>query len=291
MKSNSSKSLLRSYIVSTISIALVLFVMGSIGYAITSIFSSAKGVREGVVMLVELDNNIEEPARDSLQQVLAADSLVSSIKFVSKADKMADPQFRRAFDVDIEALLGENPLPDSFDITLSTYAADSTAMAAFTNRLKALSGISHISYPENMLKEVHTVLDTMQLLLLLFGGAMLAISIVLLNNTLRLTIFARREAIKTMSLVGATKWFILKPFLTRSALQGAISGIVASVLLFSALLGIDHTLPQLGIIGQIELAAIISAAMVAAGVAIAMLFTIIAVNKFVNMRTNKIHLY
>ena len=291
MKSNSSKSLLRSYIVSTISIALVLFVMGSIGYAITSIFSSAKGVREGVVMLVELDNNIEEPARDSLQQVLAADSLVSSIKFVSKADKMADTQFRRAFDVDIEALLGENPLPDSFDITLSTYAADTTAMAAFTNRLKALSGISHISYPENMLKEVHTVLDTMQLLLLLFGGAMLAISIVLLNNTLRLTIFARREAIKTMSLVGATKWFILKPFLTRSALQGAISGIVASALLFSALLGIDHTLPQLGIMGQVELAAIISAAMVAAGVAIAMLFTIIAVNKFVNMRSNNIYMY
>ena len=291
MKSNSSKSLLRSYIVSTISIALVLFVMGSIGYAITSIFSSAKGVREGVVMLVELDNNIEEPARDSLQQVLAADSLVSSIKFVSKADKMADTQFRRAFDVDIEALLGENPLPDSFDITLSTYAADTTAMAAFTNRLKALSGISHISYPENMLKEVHTVLDTMQLLLLLFGGAMLAISIVLLNNTLRLTIFARREAIKTMSLVGATKWFILKPFLTRSALQGAISGIVASALLFSALLGIDHTLPQLGIMGQVELAALISAAMVAAGVAIAMLFTIIAVNKFVNMRSNNIYMY
>lgn len=291
MKSNSSKSLLRSYIVSTISIALVLFVMGSIGYAITSIFSSAKGVREGVVMLVELDNNIEEPARDSLQLVLAADSLVSSIKFVSKADKMADTQFRRAFDVDIEALLGENPLPDSFDITLSTYAADTTAMAAFTNRLKALSGISHISYPENMLKEVHTVLDTMQLLLLLFGGAMLAISIVLLNNTLRLTIFARREAIKTMSLVGATKWFILKPFLTRSALQGAISGIVASALLFSALLGIDHTLPQLGIMGQVELAAIISAAMVAAGVAIAMLFTIIAVNKFVNMRSNNIYMY
>ncbi len=291
MKSNSSKSLLRSYIVSTISIALVLFVMGSIGYAITSIFGSARGVREGVVMLVELDNDIDEPARDSLQQVLAADSLVSSVKFVSKADKMADPNFRRAFDVDIEALLGENPLPDSFDVTLSSYAADTTAMAAFTARLNTIEGISHISYPENMLREVHSILDTMQLLLLLFGGAMLAISIVLLNNTLRLTIFSRREAIKTMSLVGATKWFILKPFLMRSALQGCIAGVVASALLFSALLGIDHTLPQLDIMGQIELSAIISAAMVGAGVIIAVLFTIIAVNKFVNMRSNNIYMY
>ena len=291
MKSNSSKSLLRSYIVSTISIALVLFVMGSIGYAMTSIFTSAKGVREGVVMLVELDNNLEEPARDSLQQVLAADSLVSSIKFVSKAEKMADPQFRRAFDVDIEALLGENPLPDSFDVTLSAYASDSTAMAAFTHRVAQHSGVSHISYPENLLKDVHTVLDTMQLLLLLFGGAMLVISIVLLNNTLRLTIFSRREAIKTMSLVGATKWFILKPFLLRSALQGGIAGLVAAALLFSALLGIDHTLPQLGIMAQIELVAIIAAIMVAVGVVIAMFFTIIAVNKFVNMRSNNIYMY
>ena len=291
MKSNSSKSLHRSYIVSTVSIALVLFVLGSIGYAMTSIFTSARGVREGVVMLVELDNNLEEPTRDSLQQTLAADSLVSTIRFVSKTEKMADPQFRRAFDVDIEALLGENPLPDSFDVTLTAHASDSTAMAAFTQRVSQYSGVSHISYPENLLKDVHTVLDTMQILLLLFGGAMLVISIVLLNNTLRLSIFSRREAIKTMSLVGATKWFILKPFLLRSALQGGIAGLVAAALLFSALLGIDHSLPQLGIMEQIVMVAVIAAIMVAVGVVIAMLFTIIAVNKFVNMRSNNIYMY
>ena len=164
-------------------------------------------------------------------------------------------------------------------------------MAAFTQRVSQYSGVSHISYPENLLKDVHTVLDTMQILLLLFGGAMLVISIVLLNNTLRLSIFSRREAIKTMSLVGATKWFILKPFLLRSALQGGIAGLVAAALLFSALLGIDHTLPQLGIMEQIVLVAVIAAIMVAVGVVIAMLFTIIAVNKFVNMRSNNIYMY
>ena len=282
---------LRSYSVATISIALVLFLLGSISYAMISIFQSARGVREGVVMLVELKDGLSEAERDSLSTHIAQNAIVAHIAFSSKEDKIADPAFRQAFDVDVEQALGTNPLPDSFDITLSAMAADSVALATFVEQTSALQEVTHISYPQSMIDDVHSVLDTMQCLLLLFGGAMLVVSVVLLNNTIRLAIYSRREAINTMKLVGATKWFIVKPFLGRSALQGAVAGAIASLLFVAALFGINHTLPELGILEQAKLIAVIAGIMIACGVVIAMLFTLIAVNKFVNMSSNKIHLY
>ncbi len=283
--------ILRSYTVSTISIALVLFVLGGIGYTIYSLFSSAHTLREGVVMLVELKDGVTEEQRDSLQSQIASKSLVSSVEFVSKEAKLEDSKFRRAFDVDIEGILGANPLPDSFDVTLTAEASDTAALTALVEQLGSMEGVAYVSYPEELLGQVHSVLDIMQLLMLLFGGAMLLISLVLLSNTVRLSIFSHREAINTMKLVGATKWFILKPFLARSAVQGLVAGVLATLLLGGAMFGIDHTLPQLGISAQIELLAIVAAAMVVSGVIVAVVCTWITVAKFVNMKSNRIYLY
>lgn len=114
---------------------------------------------------------------------------------------------------------------------------------------------------------------------------------VLLNNTIRLAVFSRREAINTMKLVGATRWFIIRPFLGRSALQGLVAGVVAVVFFGSTLYGINHTLPHLGIAEQMVEFAIISGAMVVLGLVMATLFTLFTVIKFVNMKSNKIYLY
>jgi cell division transport system permease protein len=120
---------------------------------------------------------------------------------------------------------------------------------------------------------------------------MLAISIVLLYNTIRLAIYSRREAINTMKMVGATRWFIIKPFLAKSGWQGLVAGLLASALFVAALYGLDHTLPELGLTEQLGLLGIVIGAMVVVSVAVAMLFTLFTVNRFVNMQSNKIHLY
>ena len=142
-----------------------------------------------------------------------------------------------------------------------------------------------------MLKQVHYVLDTMQLLLLLFGGAMGVIALVLLAATLRLAIFSRREAINTMKLVGATKWFILKPFLRRSALQGLVAGVAAALMFISALFALDYNMPQLGVLAAVDVVGYTAAAMVVVGITLATLFTLFAVNRFVNMKSKDIYLY
>ncbi len=292
MRNRSLKGkILRSYTVSTISITLVLFILGSIGYAMHSLFASAQGVREGVVMIVELKDDLEQSHIDSLSVQISQSDVVRSVEFVSKQAKLEDEQFRRAYEVDVEAILGENPLADSFDVTLSAQAADSLSLAKFVEQTSALEGVDYISCPENLLERVHYVLDTMQFLLLAFGGAMLIISLVLLGNTLRLVIYSRREAINTMKLVGATRWFIVKPFLRRGALQGFVAALVAILLFVGSLFALDYNMPQLGIMNQIEGVAYVAAAMLVAGVVVVTLFTLFAVNRFVNMKSKDIYLY
>ena len=292
MRNRSLKGkILRSYTVSTISITLVLFILGSIGYAMHSLFASARGVREGVVMIVELKDDLEQSYIDSLSVQISQSDVVRSVEFVSKQAKLEDEQFRRAYEVDVEAILGENPLADSFDVTLSAQAADSLSLAKFVEQTSALEGVDYISCPENLLERVHYVLDTMQFLLLAFGGAMLIISLVLLGNTLRLVIYSRREAINTMKLVGATRWFIIKPFLRRGALQGFVAALVAILLFVGSLFALDYNMPQLGIMNQIESVAYVAAAMLVAGVVVVTLFTLFAVNRFVNMKSKDIYLY
>ena len=123
------------------------------------------------------------------------------------------------------------------------------------------------------------------------AAALLFVSLVLLNNTVRMAIFSERELINTLKAVGATRWFIVRPFLRRGALQGLVAGVVAALLMGGALYAIDHSFPELGIMSQLELIGFVGAAMVVCGIVVAVLFTLPVVMKFVNMRSNKIHLY
>ena len=99
------------------------------------------------------------------------------------------------------------------------------------------------------------------------------------------------DLINTMKLVGATKWFIIRPFLWDSVKQGIWSGVIAAALFGAMIYGIDRTMPELSSPEQLQTAGILLAGMVVVGVTVSLLFTLFAVNKFVNMKSNKIYLY
>ena len=291
MKDKIRRKVRRSYTVSTISMALVLFLLGSIGYAVGSIFRASTGMRSGVTMMVELDDELQTEERNALSEKLSQNPMVASLRFVSKDEKLNDEEFRKAFAVDIENIFNENPLPDSFDLILSDEASDRLKRDAFIAEVERMKGVNHVSYPEELLENMHSALNTLQLVLLLFGGTMLIISLILLGNTVRLAIFSQREIINTLKMVGATKWFIMKPMLAKSALQGLIAGLTATLLFGCALYGLNRTIPEMHISSQLSLIGLIAVAMIATGILLALLFTYTTVNTFVNMKSNKIHLY
>lgn len=280
-----------SYIVSNISIALVLFLLGSVGYLMTAAMQVARTLRESVTVTVELRNGADEKQKESLRKRFEANELVSHVEYSSKDDKLNDTDFRQMFEQEFEAILEENPLLDSFELTLSADSADPDKLETFIAQIAELDGVDRVSYPAQTVERLHATIAKIRLVLLLFGGALLVISLILLNNTIRLAIFSKRYLINTMKLVGATKWFIMRPFLGSSITQGILSGIIASALFLTAVYGLNEAVPELMSLAETMKIGIIVGGMVLGGILISLCFTFFAVNKFVNMKSNKIYLY
>ena len=290
-KRNISRRVRFSYATSTASMTLVLFLLGAIGFIMANLFTTTKRMRESVTMIVELKDNLTEAERDTVAVRLAESEMVASLKFVSKEAKLEDEEFKRVFAVDIEGILGENPLPDTYDVTLSAHSSNKEGLEKFAEEAGKIEGVAYVTYPQSFIEEMHSTLDIMQFIMVIFGGALLVVSFVLLNNTVRLAVYSQRELINTLKAVGATKWFIMRPFVGRSALQGFLAGILASLLLGGALYALDYFVPGIGIFPRWEEAAIFAGAIVVVGVVVAVICTLPVVSRFVNMKSNKIYLY
>ena len=280
-----------SYFVSTLSMALVLFLLGSVGYLMVAAMRVADTLQESISVSVELKAGLKDEQREQVAKKLSDEEIVRTISFLSKDDKLQNEEFRQMFDSEIEETLGENPLADSYELTLTSASEDKEQLDAFISYAKGLKGVSHVSFPRQMAEQLHATVSKIRLILLLFGGSLLIISLILLNNTVRLAIFSKRYLINTMKLVGATKWFIMRPFMGSAILQGLGAGIGASVLVSLAIFGLNESVPELLTFATTQRIAVILTVMILGGVAMSMLFTYIAVNKFVNMTSNKIYLY
>ena len=186
-----------SYIVSNISIALVLFLLGSVGYLMTAAMQVARTLQESVTVTVELRNGADEKQKESLRKRFEANELVSHVEYSSKDDKLNDTDFRQMFEQEFEAILEENPLLDSFELTLSADSADPDKLETFIAQIAELDGVDRVSYPAQTVERLHATIAKIRLVLLLFGGALLVISLILLNNTIRLAIFSKRYLINT----------------------------------------------------------------------------------------------
>ncbi len=280
-----------SYAISTLSIALVLFLLGSVGYLIATALDLSHSLREDISATVELKRGVGEEARQRLREQIASHHLSGEISFSSGEDKAADSEFRKMFGVEFEDVLGENPLMDSFEVKLSAQAYEVELMEEFMSYIESLEGVDRVSYPAQLVEQIHSMVMRFELLLLIFGGALLLISLILLNSSIRLAIYSRRYLINTMKLVGATKWFIIKPFLGRSIVCGLWAGVIASGLFAVTYFLLQEGMPELFSSEELVRAGIVVGAMVAMGVTISGLFTLFSVNRFVNMKSNKIQLY
>ena len=279
----------RSYIVSTVSISLVLFLLGSVGYMLAAAMNATRALRDGVTLSIELDNSVDEARRAELADELAAIEGVTRIEYIDRQEKIDDADFRRMFAAEIDEILDDNPLRSSFEVAVE--AADRTATDALVDRFSAMRGVVYVAYPAAMIERLHATISKITIVLAAFGGALLVISLILLNNTIRLAIFSRRYLINTLKLVGATKGYIMRPFLATAAKQGIWAGVVAGLLFGASAAALSGAMPEIVTTAELVKIGATAGAMILCGLIISLLFTAFAVNKFVNMKSNKIFLY
>ena len=244
-----------------------------------------------MTLTVELMHRADSEMTARVREVLQRESLVRTIDFSTREQKAADADFRAMFEQEFEEILEENPLLDSFEVQLRAPHEAEGTIEELIARIEELEGVERVSYPAHMAERLHHTVGRIRFVLLLFSAALLVISLILLANTIRLAIYSKRYLINTMKLVGATKWYIMRPFLGDAVVQGIRAGLGASLLFGASVYGLNEALPELTHLATLEKVGVIVGGMVLLGCLLSLLFTAIAVNRFVNMKSSKIYLY
>ena len=292
-KAENTKSLRRkvrnSYIITTISIALVLFLLGSVGYLIFNAVRATDLMKENVAIHLMIKQGTSDERIAEIGRELGAHEAVKEVTFVPKA--VAAENFKEQIGSDFVEFLAFNPLPDAYEVKLHAQYSDKDYVRKFEKEAASWNGIEEVVYQRAVVEQIGSNINKFNLVLLLFGGALLVIALILLNNTIRLTIYSKRYLINTMKLVGASKWFIMKPFLLRSILHGVYAWLIAAAMFLALVAGLGEGLPEVTFLAESRPVYYVLCGMLLLGILISALFTLFAVNKFVRMNTTKINLY
>ena len=290
MKNNSLKRKVRgSYAISTVSIALVLFLLSGVGYVIWNLSHAADSIKERMTLYVMLADDATQEVVDAVRYGLTSAEGVREVVYVSK--EQAATEFKEFVGSNFEEFLSYNPLPASFEVRLRATESPKALVAALEEQISGWKGVDEVVYQRGVVDNLDANLGKFRLLVLLFGGALLVISLVLLRNTIRMSVFSRRELINTMKLVGASRSFIKKPFLVDSLWMGLVAALVAMGLFWAMVVALAEGLPFVMLISGAEVMGTICGAILVGGVVISTLFTNFALNKFIRMNSSKIHIY
>ena len=266
---------------------MVLFVIGLVGLLILNAHKISRHVKENIGFTVFLNNDVKEVDMIKLQKSLDASSFVRSTEFISK--EQAAMELKDELGEDFVNFLGYNPLLSSIDVKLKAEYANADSIAKIEKRLVKYSQVKEISYQKSLIETVNQNIKKISIVLLVFCGLLFIISLSLINNTIRLSVYARRFLIKTMELVGATRSFVRAPFVTRSLAHALISIIIAFVLLGGVIYMIDKHIPELSMLYEIDTIAILYACIMVIGFAIVWCSTTLAVNRYLRMKGNDLY--
>lgn len=278
-----------SYAVSTISIAFVLFLVASVGFVIWNLSKTTDTIKERMTLYVMLDmeTTIEQAA--AIGEKLCDTEGVREVLYIPKAEAAAD--FKQYAGGDFEEFLEFNPLPDSYEVKIVSCDSPKALVESLTAEISTWEGIDEVVYQKGMVDSMETNLSTFKFMLLVFAGVMLFISLILLRNTVRMSVYSRREIISTMKLVGASHGFIKRPFLINSLWMGLAAGLLASLMFWGVMVALKQGISYLMLSMGLEVLLVIFGAIMLGGVVISVIFTYFAVSRFVNMNTSKIHIY
>ena len=204
-------------------------------------------LQEDIKVVVYLHDGLSLQGLSDLQQRLRSEREVAALSYVSKEQALAD--FREQFPSEYHLLqgLGENPLPASLVVTLSPRFRSSEAVKQWAKRLSSMSGVAQVQYSRDWIENLSAVIGFLELGAVAVGGILSAASVTIIASTIRLTLYARREEIEILGLVGATRAFVRIPYL----LEGAVLGGVGSLLSLAILRGgFDLFKLQLGPTGR-----------------------------------------
>lgn len=281
------RRVITSYFSVVLSIFLVLFLLGILGLFVINSKRLSDNFKEEIAMTVFFKTETPDSTITAFSSELKTAKFAKSFEYVSK-EKAAEKHMK-VIGEDFMQFLGVNPLQNSFDIHLKAFYVTTSGIAKIENRLRKNEMIADIVYDKQLVTLVNDNIKNISMWILIISCVFALVSVLLINSSLRLSIFANRFIIKTMQMVGATKSFIRKPFIQRSVFLGLIGSTLAIIALIGVLIYIETTFPNLGILEDKLAIAIVVFSVLVLGVVITWISTYFATQRFLNLRTDDLY--
>lgn len=282
-----SRRIRSSYITSIISISLVLLLLGMVGLLLINGRNIRKQVMESIGFNVILKENVKEADIYQLQKILDSREFILSTEYITKDEAALETE--QMLGEDFIRFLGYNPLPPSIRVRLHQPWANPDSVMIIEQDLLKYNSIEEVYYKKSLLYAVNENIRQITLIILGFSILLTLISVTLINNTIRLTIYSKRFVINTMQLVGATRRFIRIPFLYRSAASGFTGSLVALSLLFGLIYLLQDEFEGVISLRDYDMLAVLALGVILTGIVLNWVSTFFAVNKFLNMKTDKLY--
>ena len=281
------RKLISSYFSVVISIALVLFLLGSLGLLVLNAKKVADHFREQVVVTIYLNDSAKEVEVNQLQKSLAMAEYTKEAKYVSKEE--AAQIVKSDIGEDFMEFLGANPLQNSIDVYLKADYVTNETLDGITEELSNKAFIEDITYDNDLVEIMNNNVRKITFWVLILSAVFTLIAVLLINSSIRLAVYSKRFIIKTMQMVGATKRFIRKPFVLKSIQLGVIGAIVALIGMAVVLYYLDKTFPELELVQKPVLVGALFVGVFLLGILITWISTFIATQRFLNLKTDQLY--
>ncbi len=282
-----SRRIRSSYITSIISISLVLLLLGLVGLLLINGSNIKRQVMESIGFNVILKENVKEADIYQLQKILDAREYILSTEYITKEEAALETE--QMLGEDFISFLGYNPLPPSIRVRLHQPWANPDSVMMIEQDLVKYNSIEEVYYKKSLLYAVYENIRQITLVILGFSVLLTLISVTLINNTIRLSVYSKRFIINTMQLIGATRRIIRRPFLLRGAASGFTGSLIALALLFGLIYLLQDEFEGVISFKDYDLLAILALGVIVVGVVINWISTFFAVNKYLNMKTDKLY--
>jgi len=286
-KRQNRRRLRSSYVTSVISISLVLFLLGIVGLLIINGRNINKTVRENIGFNVMLKENVKDADIFQLQKILDAKPYTLSTKYITKEEAALETE--QLLGGDFVEFLGYNPLPPSIRLRLQAAYTRPDSVIFIEQEILSYDQVNEVVYKKTLLYAINENIRKISLVILGFSALLLLVAITLINNTIRLSIYSKRFIINTMQLVGANRGFIRKPFLLKSVFNGFLGSIIAILLMAGLLYFTYQEVENIISFTDMDHMILLGGIILIISIVINWISTFFAVNKYLNIKTDKLY--
>ncbi|MDB0600458.1 cell division protein FtsX [Tenacibaculum maritimum] len=276
-----------SYISVTISIALVLFMIGVLGLILLKSTKVANHFKEKVAISIFLKDHVDSKQAKALKSSLLKEAFARKVYYITKEE--AANSYKKDLGEDFLKFLGDNPLKNGIDIYLKAAYVTPEKMTNIEKELAKNNFVYEVNYDKPLVQLLTKNIQKISFWLLVLSGFFGIVAIILINSSIRLSIYAKRFNIKTMQMVGATKSFIRKPFIWQSIKLGFLGAIVALIGLGFLIYYVDQYIPTLELLSDYISISYVAGGILIAAFIITSLSTFFATQRFLNLQTNDLY--